>query len=399
MSNLYFVGKAARIALPMMQAASAYGKNRCSLIGDAETVPLLGSAHCAAHFLVHFERPDDEHFCALVNKLADASSDAVLVPFDCDGSRMVGRLRARLRMRCAPLPSLPTLDMLDDKWTFHAFCTRNGFSVPASRRFASKYTTGFAPLVAEFGLPFVLKPTNGSGSVGVQIVRSEAQFEREILRNPDYDHAPLIAQKFIDGEDIDLSLQAENGRLNALAIQQIQGRRIRFVANAYLEGFAAELCRASAYHGVMHIDARIERKTGQVYLIECNPRFWASLTAAACCGLNFVSESLYPRGSSRTVQRLTSGACNMRHPLLQPSAWWTMLVDRRAAGRLLRSRFFDAYTLRELLGDIASRALAGPNRVVRPLFSPRRVKHPAIVSITRQSTEGPVTGFGVPTHY
>ncbi len=399
MTHLYFLGKAARIALPMMQAASAAGVVRCTLIGDAETAPLRQSAHCADHLPIDFDHPDDARVSRLINALAEKNPDAVLVPFDCDGVRMFGRLRRLLRMRAVPVPDVATLDMLDDKWRFHGFCTRNGFSVPASRQLTSKRSMGFAALAAQFGLPFVLKPTTGSGSVGVQIVRSEAQFESSILNNPAYDFAPLIAQQFIDGEDIDLGLQATSGRLNAMAIQQTEGRQVRFVANAWLEGVAAQICEASLYHGVMHIDARIERATGRVFLIECNPRFWASLTAAAACGLNFVAESLRPAAAAAEVRCLTSGACNTRHPLLQPSAWWKVAADRQAAGQLLRIRLFDLYTLRELAGDVAARLFTRPSRADGRLpalaaFRPVAGTPPAIAPPRIH-----VTGFGPPTVY
>jgi ATP-grasp domain len=412
--HLYLLGKAARIALPMMQAAQALkadGYLPCTLIGDLETAPLRQSAHCDGHLLVDFERPDDDRFCRLIHALAEKNPDAVLMPYDCDGIRLASRLRHRLRMRCSPIPDLETLDMLDDKWRFHGFCARNALSVPPSCRLTSKRSLGFAALTAQFGLPFVLKPITGSGSVGVRIIRSETQFNRDILNNPDYDFAPLIAQQFIDGEDIDLSLQATNGRLTALAIQQSRGRQVRFVRNAYLEGVAGQICEASLFHGVMHIDARVERGTGRVFLIECNPRFWASHTAAAACGLNFISASLRRAEPREGVHSLTEGTCNTRHPLLQPSAWLKLALDRQVAGRLLRIRLFDFYTLRELFGEMAARLAAPPAggasahpAAVRAAPALRALPTlPALPALRKLPVlprpEVRITGFGPPTVY
>lgn len=397
MTELYFLGKAARIALPMLQAARQHGPGRCILIGDAETEPLRQSAHCAGHLLIDFGQPDDERLCRLLNALAEKNPACVLIPYDCDGIRMVNRLRPRLRMHCTPAPDPETLDMLDDKWRFHGFCSLNGFSVPASRRLTSKRSLGFAALSVQFGLPFVVKPITGSGSVGVQIVRSEAQFISDILDNPDYDFAPLIAQQFIDGEDIDLSLLATSGRLDAMAIQQTQGRQVRFVSNTYLEGVAEQICEASLFHGVMHIDARVQRTTGKVFLIECNPRFWASLTAAAACGLNFVSESLRQPAAKAGVRRLTDGVSNTRHPLLQPSVWWKVAADRQSAGRLLRIRLFDFYTLRELLGDIVARMFPRRARTAGPLPALGGLRPAVFIPPALLPPEVHATGFGPPT--
>ncbi|MFI4926980.1 MAG: hypothetical protein ACHP7E_04745, partial [Burkholderiales bacterium] len=103
--------------------------------------------------------------------------------------------------------------------------------------------------------------------------------------------------------------------------------------------------------------ARIEQATGRVFLLESNPRFWASLAMPAACGLNFLAESLrtsWPAGAQ--PQRPALPRCNRRHPLLRPHDWWRVLADRGSQGQLARTMLFDPYTLCELAASLPAMA-------------------------------------------
>jgi predicted ATP-grasp superfamily ATP-dependent carboligase len=219
-------------------------------------------------------------------------------------------------------------------------------------------------MIAKLGTPFVVKPVNQAGSLGVHIVSSKEDYQTKILHNHDYRFSPLIAQQFIDGNDIDASLLSFDGRMSALAIQQASRSVINFVPNEYLEQVSAEICKVSAYHGVMHIDARIEQSSGKVFLIEVNPRFWASLTAAVWCGLNFVAESLYHPPGRRNVLKLTDGKAFTRHPAIRPHCWPHLAFDQGHRGRLVRASVFDPWSISHLASDLPSMCLRFAKRKV-----------------------------------
>ena len=163
------VGNSVRIALPVLQAAYGFQDAKCVIAGGKETLGLRWSSLCRRHVLIDLD--DDASSVRLINGIAEQDPPATLVPFDCDGIRLVNRVRSKLTLATIPVPDLPTLEMLDDKWRFYEFCAANALPVPATRYVGSKANLDFAALEAEFGLPFVVKPTNSSGSIGVQIVR------------------------------------------------------------------------------------------------------------------------------------------------------------------------------------------------------------------------------------
>lgn len=342
MVNFIVVGKCKRILSAVLQAIRSFTDAKCLAIGGPSTAALRWSALCKSHITLSMDGSDDEMFVRTVNAVVRRWPYIVLIPVDCDSIRLTNRVRSNLALPITPIPEQATLDMLDDKWRFHQFCSARGLAVPATHFFVSKYDLDYEQVASEIGVPFVVKPIGLAGSTGVQIVHSEADFARTIVYNPEYEYGSLIAQRYIDGTDIDISVLAVAGRLSAFAIQQTDRSRIVFLANAELEAMVAELCRASGYHGVMHVDARIEAATGKVYLIESNPRFWASLTASVWCGLNFVAESIMVVAPGmKGVRQLTTGTAFTRHPLIRPSSWRPLLADRGEQGRLLRAITFD----------------------------------------------------------
>ncbi|MEN3292937.1 MAG: hypothetical protein V7642_2190 [Burkholderiales bacterium] len=354
MVTFIVAGKSKYVVVAVLQAIRSFVDAKCIVIGDDEIRPLRWSPLCQGQIFVNFDGSDDDTFVTAVSAVGRRKSRTILIPADCDAIRLTDRVRSRLAVRITPIPDAATLDMFDDKWRFHQFCLQHGLCVPETRFIGPKSGLDFDALASGLGLPFVVKPVNQAGAIGVTIVTSKKHLERSILDNDRYQYAPLIAQRYIDGADIDLSLLAHDGKLSALAIQQANGSRIDFVSNRYLEKIAHTLCTATSYHGVMHVDARIEKATGKVFLIESNPRFWATLTAAAWCGLNFVAESILPPAQTGGVRQLVAGTSPTRHPVIRPSSW-VHLIARSERGRLVRALTFDPYTLSSFTRDLPTK--------------------------------------------
>jgi predicted ATP-grasp superfamily ATP-dependent carboligase len=359
MLNILVVGKSRYVVVAVLQSIRSFAPAHTVVIGDNETRALRWSTLCDRKHTIDFDGSSDETFVRTVNSFASDFPDAVLLPADCDGVRITNRVRNRLHIAIAPIPAPNSLNTFDDKWLFHKFCTEHGLRVPTTRFIGSKNRLDYDAIVAEFSVPFVVKPTNMAGSIGVQIITDRDDFAKKILLNEAYDFDSLIVQRYVDGPDIDLSLLSLDGTVSAFAVQRVVGSRVEFISNAYLEMVASDICSRSGYNGVMHIDARMDNATGLVYLIEANPRFWASLAAATLCGLNFVAESVAPtRLTGRAgALKLTSGDASCRHPALQPACWKTMATDAGYRGRLLRAKAFDPYSLGQLALELSASSM------------------------------------------
>src|SRR6185369_9029270 len=185
--TLVVVGNSVRIALPVLQAAYAMGEESCILAGTRETLGLRWSSLCRRHVLIDLD--DDARSVRLINGIAQED--------------------------------LPALEMLDDKWRFYRFCEAHALLMPATRHVGSKANLDFGALEAGLGLPFIVKPTNSSGSMGVQIVRNRADLEEKIRGNAAYRFGPLIAQRYIDGVDMGINVLSLRGQLCAFSIHRV----------------------------------------------------------------------------------------------------------------------------------------------------------------------------------
>lgn len=343
---------AVRTAFAGAGCVAAYGRK-------ARLVPL--SNLCSSYLKIDFNGDDDDRFVDFANRQAQAMPGLLVVAADCEGARMVGRVRRRLRADVFPYPDAAMIDCFDNKWRFYQFCVEHALNVPHTCFVASKQQLEFSPLARELGLPFVVKPVGEWSTQGVEIIGSQEDLQRAIIGNAAYHYSPLVVQRYIKGIDVGLNLLALQGRVTALAVQQRAypqdaGAQITFVSNTYLENVAHTVAENSSYNGVMNIDARIEERTGKVFLLESNPRFWLSFSASMWCGLNFVAEGLKPAPQAGEIHRLTSGRADTHyHPLLRRSMLREAMFGKGHQRRMARLMTNDFCTL---LGQI--KKMLGP---------------------------------------
>lgn len=345
------VGESRALVAQALLALHCHGPSRCAVVSGAGTGILRWSSLCAEYTRMDFYGPDDDRFVIQVNHAAQARPGLTLVPADCHGTRLLNRVRRRLLAPVSAAPDTPALDVLDDKWRFFQLCRHHGLNVPDTRYFATKHDIDFDRTAVALGLPFLIKPLGEAVSTGIRLIGSRTEFARQILGDPDYRHAPLIAQRFIAGTDVGLNLLARNGQVQALAIQKRFQSRVLFFQHDYLEHCAHVLASQTDYTGVMNVDARIETGTGRVHLFESNPRVWRSLAASVWCGMNFIGLSLDssapPAASAshdKTPARLVSGTADLYyHPAIRPSQWRQLLWDRGTQGRMSRRMLTDPY--------------------------------------------------------
>jgi predicted ATP-grasp superfamily ATP-dependent carboligase len=356
MDNFIVVGHHTELMLQVLLALHTYANEQCVVVGDDVTRALRWSSLCSRHVEVGLDGNDDEEFVRAIRQLAEDMPQAILIPADVHGTRIIHRVRSDLTIRIIPIPDSATLERFNNKWLFHEFCKEHDFKVPPTRFVASKHDMDFDAMVAELGLPVVIKPLDQWGSEGIHIVPNKAFYDEAIRDNEDYRFAPLIVQGYISGVDMGLNVFSMQGKLAAFAVQQKVGSKVSFLSNDYLEQLAYRLCLVSGYNGVMNLDARLEEGTGTVYLFEANPRFWGSLTASVWNRLNFVAESIEQIPGTDGVRKLTSGEFEPhRHPIIRPNWWPSLVFDRGVHGRMLRAMMFDIYILSSFVGSLPSR--------------------------------------------
>ena len=264
------------------------------LIGPRSIAFLRHAKKCLGHFdnnLLPTEQNKSD-FVRAIQQLDTGNQSLLLIPIDDRAIRLLHSVD-RLNTPRYPIPDSRTFETLNDKWQFYQHCSELGVRVPHTILLGDKAEIDFELVCATVGLPFVLKPTNRTDGLGVQLIRSKDDLQGKVLSQRNYNFAPLIAQSFVPGQDIDMSALVDRGRIKHFAIQMRKKDALWFVKSADFVKLTETVVGELSYTGVVHIDARLDCRSREIFLIEANPRFWASLAEATAGGLNFVRAGIY----------------------------------------------------------------------------------------------------------
>jgi protein-tyrosine-phosphatase/predicted ATP-grasp superfamily ATP-dependent carboligase len=155
-------------------------------------------------------------------------------------------------------------------------------------------------LIAEFGLPLVLKPRrsyrieNLAQRRGVRIVPSEAALDGALAMIEDaQDH---IVEEGLPGFGIGLSLLAKGGavgpvfqhrRLHEPPSGGGSSYRVSMAPEAELVRWASAMAERAKLEGPAMFEFKRDPETGDTRLLEVNARFWGSLPLAVAAGVDF----------------------------------------------------------------------------------------------------------------
>jgi carbamoyl-phosphate synthase large subunit len=181
---------------------------------------------------------------------------------------------------------LPSLEQLEsrDKLNLAAFGAAHGFHVPTTR---TLYSPAELPAVAAaLGWPLVLKGRYYDAAV----VHTLMQAEQAFYRLSGQWGVPLLAQQFVNGQEINVAGLGD-GRGQALSAVPMRKLTITDKGKAWagitleddtLLALARQFAGATQWRGGFELEI-IRTAADELFILEINPRFpaWVYLTAAA----------------------------------------------------------------------------------------------------------------------
>ncbi|RLK51649.1 ATP-grasp domain-containing protein [Alkalispirillum mobile] len=221
-----------------------------------------------------------------------------------------------------PASPLSTLGMLDDKWRFQTFMVKH--DIPCPRAICLESTEDVDNIETQgLRFPLVIKPLYGESSHGIVRVAEPGAIHHHLASGGRHARFPLLAQEYAPGFDADLSVLAKDGEV---LCHVLQSRRsdcsLAFFEDESVLEIGRQIVRAANYTGVANIDVRIDEHTGEVRVLECNPRFWYTLQASLWAGLNFVEAGFaVARGEPVNHPAPTTGAYHLHSCLLKRLLW------------------------------------------------------------------------------
>lgn len=216
----------------------------------------------------------------------------VIVPGDIGTAGFLADVAARIDgVAVYPCSGADMLTRLHDKWLFASTLMQAGIATPKTALIEAPGDIERA--AAEIGFPMIVKPLSGESSHGVVRFDALDRLREHVLSGRPYSAPPLIAQQYLHGRDIDISVLAERGRITLAVTQQLERNgSLRFFPDAPTLHLAQAIVAEYGYHGIAHFDMRVEERSGKVSVLECNPRFWYSMPASMWQGVNFVDAGI-----------------------------------------------------------------------------------------------------------
>lgn len=291
------------------------------------------SRHCHKHLYQPREllAGTSDELIELVNAYCELHKIDLVVPADMRCTIALAHVRTRIAPASVAFgPDPDTIEKLHNKWRFSEFLKAQ--DLPHPDTLLLNDASELAQQNIEY--PVIVKPPAGENGEGIQRIDSENALRAYLDDTTEGSRLPCLVQRFIDGKDIDISLLADHGKLLAWTIQQRnehQPGTICFFEHPEVYRIAKHIVEAANYTGVAHLDMRIDRRTGYVYTIELNPRFWGSLLWSFWAGVNFADHLVRLTLGLELQGPITAHAGPCTHSGLAP----TKLAQALIHGRLV----------------------------------------------------------------
>jgi hypothetical protein len=280
--NILLLATEAGIQYRVLRCFAALGA-KIHVAGPMSARALAISRYCAAFHLFSVGR-DGEHnaSAAKLDALAREHAIDLVVPSDGITTRYVSRVAALLSVPVFPVPDAVSFEKLATKDQFRLFCKRHGIPHPEGVVFSSRAQLLDALDSNNIRLPAVFKPINRAGGIGV--IRVEKKNAIDVATKLTY--APVLVQDYIEGIDLSITVSCTNGAITKQVIYCHPGGAFHFQDRPDLAAMVKGIVKTLSLTGVINFDARLDSK-GQIWMIECNPRFFYNMDVSMVAGVNF----------------------------------------------------------------------------------------------------------------
>lgn len=221
------------------------------------------------------------HLVKIIHKISQTHGCEFVLPIDVKSILFVSRNQSELKnfIKLAHVSNESLIDQLDNKWSFYKLLVKLKLPSPSTLLIDNRNNS----IPENFMFPALTKPLQQTGGTGIRYHASCQNLSKEMGTL----ELPVILQEYISGRDIDCSVYAKEGEIKAWTIQEHVYGGLEFCHNDEVLSICSNILSPISYSGVAHFDLRIDEKTQEVSVLECNPRFWATVNHSMEAGVNF----------------------------------------------------------------------------------------------------------------
>lgn len=216
----------------------------------------------------------------------------VILPGDISASGYLHRFKDSFKeQKIIPIMSSEELEKIDNKWSFAETLMANNIDTPLTMLISTPdflNDENQSDIEVKIGYPLIIKPLFGESSHGVTVIKDYNHLVDHVQNATVNNKLPLIIQTYIDGYDVGFSVIADQGKVLTMAVQLVKQEDVlEYCAHNAIEELGIKVVKLLNYSGPANFDMRIDYKTEKIFIIECNPRFWFTISGAKWQGLNF----------------------------------------------------------------------------------------------------------------
>lgn len=195
--------------------------------------------------------------------------------------------------KLVPLPSLQNFTNARSKYLLAEHLKRFDIPGPKSLHFSTHFLEDRKNL--ELNFPLLIKPISGGSGRGIEKFEDYETFTAYFKEHGS--GRECILQEFIKGADYGCNVLCDKGEILAYTIQKgnlwdpskpySAQIGLDFLYEEKLFQTVKKLMKSLEWSGIADLDLLYHPETDTFFIIEINPRFWATLTAALMAGINY----------------------------------------------------------------------------------------------------------------
>jgi biotin carboxylase len=235
----------------------------------------------------NFDCSEIEKSLNQINQYVKKLGIDVVIAGDQHSTRLLTIVQSRVATKCFPLPDEKSYNILYDKWEFRRICKEQDILYPESELVPDIAALLDKIVSKTISYPFICKPIDLEAGNGILKVDEENAFEQ--IQRLYYN--PILIQRFIEGEDIGASVYCEKGIIKNFIAHSFRRQKYYTFLNDEIYNSIAKILDSLGVSGVFNFDMRLSPQ-GEIYFLECNPRFFIKMIMSALAGVNFVAAGL-----------------------------------------------------------------------------------------------------------
>jgi predicted ATP-grasp superfamily ATP-dependent carboligase len=230
-----------------------------------------------------------------INQTISRHAINLVIAGDHRSTRTLLAVGASLSAPAFPMPALEQFDLLNNKWAFTELCQRLGIRCPRSELVPDRGELWRRVDAGKITLPCVAKPLDLDGSRGVVVIKRPEDIS--VVETIAYH--PILVQEYIEGDDIGASVYCDRGKVCAFIAHKLKRATYSTFQSADIQNTIANITRITKVSGIFNFDM-IQSREGNIYWLECNPRFFYKMYLSMLAGVSFAAFGLpYPGSDLR----------------------------------------------------------------------------------------------------